>query len=284
MLELIAMKQSNNETIRILLAGEGGQGIQTIAKALSEAAAMLGEEVSYIPLFGVEQRGTPSISFVTISDAQIRYPRFDIADILVVLRSRAIPRISQYISPHTLVIFDSSTVDSSLFPKQSLNFRAIPATKIASEKFHPKSFNIIILGILSKILDIDADAVWSAALDSLGAKLKDNKIKEMNHQAFIYGYEAVLEEKTFSKALYETKKTKNIYKNSERIAEIDPSLCKGCGICIEKCPVKALSFGEDIGYFALPVPTIDLNKCIACGNCRRFCPDGAIGVDKINQR
>ena len=61
---------------------------------------------------------------------------------------------------------------------------------------------------------------------------------------------------------------------------VDWDLCTGCGTCIEKCPVKALSFGEDLGVFAFPVTKIDLEKCIVCGNCRRFCPDGAIGVDK----
>lgn len=270
----------NNKVHKILLAGEGGQGIQTIAKAIGEAAALVGQEVSYIPVFGVEQRGTPSISFITISDRKIHYPRFDTADIVIILRSRAINAASEYISPHTLVIFDSSTVSANLLPKRAIRTQAIPATKIAAENYHPKSFNMIILGVLSKILDINPEKAWEMAAENLGEKLNDPVVKKKNHDAFLYGYDAVLEVKTFSKPVYETKKTKNIYKNSERLGEVDPTLCKGCGICIEKCPVKALSFGEDLGYFALPVPKIDISKCIACGNCRRFCPDGAIGVDK----
>ena len=42
---------------KIVLAGEGGQGVQSIAKILVEAGYEAGKEVLYIPNFGVEQRG-----------------------------------------------------------------------------------------------------------------------------------------------------------------------------------------------------------------------------------
>ncbi len=270
-----------DKKIQILLAGEGGQGIQTIAKSLAETAAKDGYEVSYIPVFGVEQRGTPSISMITISKSQIRYPRFETADMAVVLRTRAIPRVVQYISPSTEIIFDSSTVDYKQFPKRAIRLHAIEATKLATENYHPKSFNLMILGILTKKLNLDKEQAWQSARDNLGSKLEDPKVRQQNLGAFEYGYDAVMQTKNFPHPVYETKKNKNTYKNAERIGEIYPSLCKGCGICIEKCPVKALSFGEDLGHFSLPVPKIDITKCIACGNCRRFCPDGAIGVDKL---
>ncbi|HPL01377.1 MAG: 4Fe-4S binding protein [Patescibacteria group bacterium] len=71
-----------------------------------------------------------------------------------------------------------------------------------------------------------------------------------------------------------------ISKNREREAFISPELCKGCGICIEKCPVGALKFGDEIGVYGNPIPEIDIDKCINCGNCFRFCPDCAIKVKK----
>lgn len=274
------MKQSNNKTIRIIMAGEGGQGIQTIAKAIAEAAVESGYMTSYIPAFGVEQRGTPSVSFVIISDSAIHYPRFEVCDYAIILRTRAIHRVEQYITPHTITLFDSSTVDYAKLPKLALRKLSLPATQIATEKYHPKSFNMIILGVLSKLLEIEQNITWNSAVYNLGDKFKDPEIEKLNHDAFDYGFHATLENNHFKKPIYETKTSPNIFRNSEKIAEIDPSLCKGCGICIEKCPVKALSFSADMGVFALPVPKIDLEKCIICGSCRRFCPDGAIGVNK----
>lgn len=274
-------KKNIDPTIKILLAGEGGQGVQTIAKIITETVARSKKEVLYIPYFGVEQRGTPSISFVTLSDKKIHYPRFKTADIAVVVITRAINKASEYISPNTEVIFDNSSTDHNKFPKKAMKLKALPATKIAADKFSQKSFNMIILGVLAKRLELKLETVWEVTEENLANKLKDATVRENNRMALEYGYNAVLEQGKFSKAIYETKKTKNIYKNSQKVAVIDPALCKGCGICIEKCPVKALSFGEDLGVFAFPVPVIDLNKCINCGNCRRFCPDGAIGVDKL---
>ena len=89
-----------------------------------------------------------------------------------------------------------------------------------------------------------------------------------------------LENKRFSKAEFDVANEIVVKRNSERTAVIIPKLCKGCGICIEKCPVGALSFGENLGVYGTPTPDIEIDKCIACGNCQRFCPDSAIKVEK----
>jgi len=43
------------------------------------------------------------------------------------------------------------------------------------------------------------------------------------------------------------------------------SNCIGCGICVKKCPVKALSVKNK-------KIVVDSDKCIGCGVCHRFCP------------
>jgi len=56
-------------------------------------------------------------------------------------------------------------------------------------------------------------------------------------------------------------------------------LCKSCGLCISKCPAKALRFSDDkVGYYGLPAIEIDIDKCTACGMCERSCPEQAISV------
>ena len=44
------------KVVKIALAGEGGQGVQSIAEILAEAANEQGKQALYIPNFGVEQR------------------------------------------------------------------------------------------------------------------------------------------------------------------------------------------------------------------------------------
>ena len=58
-------------------------------------------------------------------------------------------------------------------------------------------------------------------------------------------------------------------------------ICKSCGLCIEKCPQKCLSFDEKRnGYYGTPSVKCDINQCITCGICELNCPDQAIRVDK----
>lgn len=268
------------ETIKILLAGEGGQGIQTIAKIISEAAMMAKKHVAYIPSFGVEQRGTPSIGFITVSDQEIYYPRFDVADIIIILQERAIPAVAQYISPNTTVIIDSSTVDIGALPMTSAKVFATPATRYATEKFTPRAFNIIITGKLGAMIKLSKQVVWTLIEKNLGKKFKDEKIRKANEDAFLFGYDLVLETKDFSKPTFQPSTKRILYKGHGKTGEVIPARCKGCGICIEKCPVKAMSFSKTLGVFATPVPDIDLEKCIACGNCSRFCPDAAVKIEK----
>ncbi|MEM5768154.1 MAG: 2-oxoacid:acceptor oxidoreductase family protein, partial [Bacillota bacterium] len=96
--------------VRIAIAGEGGQGVQSIAEILASAAYMLGKEALYIPNFGVEQRGGVSVAFVQISPRKIGSPKFQTADILIPLSPRSVRRTRQYAGQNTIYIYDNSLI------------------------------------------------------------------------------------------------------------------------------------------------------------------------------
>lgn len=270
-----------NDLTKIVISGEGGQGIQTIAKVLAESFKDSGFYVSYIPQFGPEQRGAPSISFIQYSTKEIKYPRFYKADYLIVLRERAIPATTTFVNSKTKVIFDSSTIRPNVIKQSENKKEAVPATKLVFDLFGKKNLNLIISGYLTKLFSLNEKAVWKIIKNQLQKKFSEKKDLEDNaRNAFIYGYEFTSEKKNFSQPTFKTNKTIIISKNREREAFISPELCKGCGICIEKCPVGALKFGDEIGVYGNPIPEIDIDKCINCGNCFRFCPDCAIKVKK----
>lgn len=58
--------------------------------------------------------------------------------------------------------------------------------------------------------------------------------------------------------------------------------CKGCGLCIDACPVKIIEIDSQKlnskGYH--PAHCIDMNKCRGCAMCATMCPDVAIIVEK----
>lgn len=53
---------------------------------------------------------------------------------------------------------------------------------------------------------------------------------------------------------------------------IDKNMCDGCEICIEECPVGAISMVE---YKA----EINMDICIRCGTCHKVCPQNAARHD-----
>jgi len=68
------------------------------------------------------------------------------------------------------------------------------------------------------------------------------------------------------------KKGNKIFINHEKY-------CKGCGLCIEICPVGALKFSDKRkGVYGNQTIECDLDKCIQCGKCEKICPDGAIKI------
>ncbi len=74
------------------------------------------------------------------------------------------------------------------------------------------------------------------------------------------------------------------YNFNERTFEVEkghwtifPGFCKGCGLCIQKCPKKCMSWSDVLGVYG--TPSVEINdQCIACGICQTFCPDCAISV------
>ena len=52
-------------------------------------------------------------------------------------------------------------------------------------------------------------------------------------------------------------------------AKIDSQKCTGCGICVDVCPLEAISLNDGIAV-------IDEDTCTKCGLCVNECPTNAI--------
>ena len=53
---------------------------------------------------------------------------------------------------------------------------------------------------------------------------------------------------------------------------INEEMCTGCQICVDECPVGAISMDEGIAF-------IDDSKCIRCGVCHDVCSSDAVRHD-----
>lgn len=187
---------------RIALAGEGGQGVQSIAEILAEAAYNENQQALYIPNFGLEQRGGVSIAFLQFSDKRIGAPKFQKADIVIALSERAVARTRGYSGPETLFVYDSGfNVAKEDLPEVARQIIPLPAIDTANNELHPRVFNIIIMGAvigLSKVVSFEAA---KAALEhKLGYKFeKDPQLRDLNFKALEIGRE--MAEKSLKKGV-----------------------------------------------------------------------------------
>ena len=56
-------------------------------------------------------------------------------------------------------------------------------------------------------------------------------------------------------------------------AKVNESMCTGCGICADVCPVDAITINQ--------VAKIDAATCIDCGACVTACPRDAISMEEM---
>lgn len=57
-----------------------------------------------------------------------------------------------------------------------------------------------------------------------------------------------------------------------------PELCKGCGFCVERCPVNVIKWSSKLGAYGTNRVTVKPEGCITCKICAYYCPDAAIRV------
>lgn len=123
-------------TIKILLAGDGGQGIQLIADILALTSFKKGLFVSELPNYGLEQRGGVSLSFIQISDQAIVYPKFSIPDVILIMSEQARNRTLDFQNKcNTIIDFASYK------------------NKLLENNINLKSHNIFFLSMLANILE-----------------------------------------------------------------------------------------------------------------------------------
>ncbi len=178
--------------IRIALAGEGGQGVQSIAEIMAEAAYENNQQALYIPNFGLEQRGGVSIAFIQFSDSRIGAPKFQKADIVVALSERAVARTKGYSGPETLFVYDSSfNIEPEDFPKVAKKVIGLPAIETSNSVLHPRVFNIIIMGAVIGMSNVVSFEDAKKALEhKLGYKFeKDPALRDLNFRALEMGRE-----------------------------------------------------------------------------------------------
>ncbi|MCK4691513.1 MAG: indolepyruvate oxidoreductase subunit beta [Desulfuromonadales bacterium] len=182
----------------ILLAGVGGQGILLASEVLSEVMLMAGMDVKKNEIHGMSQRGGSVVSHVRygkkVYSSIIPEGEVDILfsfELLETCRYLPLLRKNGQIVVNNLKIAPPSVaLGQREYPENLVEEirKKFPATTVvegldlALEAGNAKTVNTVLLGALSKTLDID-QALWLQALK----KMVPERLLEINLKAFALG-------------------------------------------------------------------------------------------------
>ncbi|MEY4722829.1 MAG: hypothetical protein RLZZ324_342 [Candidatus Parcubacteria bacterium] len=178
---------------KIIICGEGGQGVLSIAKTMAYAGWSQGLKSVYVPYFSTEKRGGVSIAYAQIGDEDIPFPKFEKADLWVVMSQRAIPRIMDALQDGTRVIVNSSLVHdvSAIAAWKPHEVDAGNIAKLQLKK--PRTFNMVLMGAMVALTPALDRSSFAKALDKTfkDKYAADPALKALNQKAFDIGFDLI---------------------------------------------------------------------------------------------
>ncbi len=141
---------------KIVLAGEGGQGVQSIAKILVEAGYEAEKKFFIFPTLVLNKEAEFLLLFVRLQIQKLVSQDIQKGDIVIMLSDRALDRCETYVDESSTIVYDTSVCTHE--PKcKCAKVIGIDANRIANEQLSSRVFNIIILGALleaTKVLEL----------------------------------------------------------------------------------------------------------------------------------
>lgn len=182
----------------ILLVGVGGQGILLASEILTEASMLAGFDVKKSEIHGMSQRGGSVVSHVRFG-AEVNSPVVPEGegDILFGFELLETCRYLPLLRPGAKVVANDFRIapPSVLLGKESYpeglaerikaqfpDFLLVDGLKLATDAGNPRAANTVLLGAVSKRLDI-AEPHWLAAM----TKMVPQKALDINIKAFQLG-------------------------------------------------------------------------------------------------
>ncbi|MCD4830817.1 MAG: indolepyruvate oxidoreductase subunit beta [Anaerohalosphaeraceae bacterium] len=184
------------KTISVVLAGVGGQGILLASEIVAKCAMLAGFDVKTNEVHGMAQRGGSVL-------AQIRYGKKVYsplvakgqAEVLVALEQIEALRFANYLRANGMAVVNKQmivpvTVSSgeAKYPddietklgEEFENMTYIDAAKIASELGNIRAANVVLLGAMSKQLDLPEECWKKAMSDSIKPQYLEINLNAFN--------------------------------------------------------------------------------------------------------
>lgn len=190
------------DVTNILVCGVGGQGVILVSDVMVDTFLEAGYDVKKSEVHGMAQRGGAVVSHVRYGQ-KVYSPliRMGEVDYLFSTEKLEALRWVEYCTPSTVVITDTLQINPPAVNLGEMEYPAdiddflkgsfkevymVDATEIAKELGNARAANMVLLGVLSKLLGIE-ETLWKKCL----MERLPEKLHELNLQAFEKGRLAV---------------------------------------------------------------------------------------------
>ncbi len=183
------------DSMKFLIAGVGGQGTILAASILADAGIRMGYDVKKSDILGLAVRGGSVVSHV-IWDRKVRSPVIGAgqADVLLSFEWLEGLRRLEFVSPQGLVLANDQRIDPMAVSSGLAQYPdiarirermaaaarqmvVVPGTQTALGLGNVKTFNVVIMGSLARLLGGDAELWRGAVADQLAEKLRVVNLK-----------------------------------------------------------------------------------------------------------
>lgn len=176
----------------LLIAGFGGQGVQTLGKLIAYAANEEDKEVTFAPSYGGEMRGGTSNCTVVVSDRQISSPNKQSLDIVVVMNEASLRKFETRVKPGGLIIINDSLVKNEC-SRTDITIVKASFNDIVSRMGSDKVLNVVVMGFIVEYSGIvSSESAMQVISEKLGKK---EAFRQMNENAYLAGVALAKEKK-----------------------------------------------------------------------------------------
>ncbi len=174
-----------DETIRILIAGFGGQGVLFLGKLIALAASGSGKQVTWLPSYGPEMRGGTANCGIIVSGSPIGSPIVAEPDVLVAMNLPSYQAFEPKVAPGGAIVLDSSLIPAAQ-TRADVTYFSLPAAKMAADASLDGLANMILLGkLLGERLPFGKEEIEAALKKALPEQKKH--LLEANQKALALG-------------------------------------------------------------------------------------------------
>lgn len=186
------------QTKSVMIVGVGGQGTLLASRILGNVLLSQGYDVKLSEVHGMSQRGGSVVTYVRYGE-QVASPVVEKgeADLILSFEQLEAARWLPYLKKGGRLITSTQCLDpmpvitgAASYPEDILgkiqgmgiDLTAVDALSLAEQAGTAKASNVVLMGVLSRMMEFDEEA-WQKALE----ECVPQKFLEMNRKAFALG-------------------------------------------------------------------------------------------------